>query len=96
MKIHRDRAKGILRFNQTDYTRKILDTYDFGDETLHKTPMDSKAIYTMDDDGQADEATIKNYQAIISSLLHLAIYSRPDIQYSVIKLAQFYTNPSAV
>ena len=57
--------------------------------------MDSKAIYTIND-GQADEATIKDYQAMIGSLLHLATYSRPDIQYSVIKLAQFCTNPSAV
>jgi hypothetical protein len=61
MKIHCDRIKRILRFNQTDYIRKILDTYGFGDGTLYKTFMDSKAIYIMNADAQADEATVKDY-----------------------------------
>jgi transposase InsO family protein len=96
LKVHRDRTKRVLRVNQTDYTRKILDTYGFGDGALHRTPMDSKAIYTMNANGQADEATVKEYQSMIGSALHLAIYSRPDILYSVVKLAQFCTNPSVV
>jgi hypothetical protein len=46
MEIHRDRAKGVLTLHQTAYTRKILDAHSFGDGALHKTPMDSKAVYT--------------------------------------------------
>jgi hypothetical protein len=33
---------------------------------------------------------------MIGSLLYLAVYSRPDILYAVVKLSQFCTNPSAV
>jgi hypothetical protein len=95
MEIHRDRAKGVLTLCQTTYTRKMLDAYGFGDGALHKTPMDSKAVYTVNADEQADEDVVKEYQAMIGSLLYLAVYTRPDILYSVIKLSQFCTNPTS-
>src|SRR5438552_3110459 len=35
------------------------------------------------------------YQRLISSLNHLAVFTRPDIAFSVSKLAQFNSNPTA-
>ena len=96
MEIHRDRANGILSLNQAAYTRKILETHGFGDGALYKTPMDSKTVYTVNAEGQADEATVKDYQGMVGSLLYLAVYSRPDILYAVVKLSQFSTNPSLI
>jgi hypothetical protein len=93
IEIHRDRAKGVLTFNQASYTRKILETYGFGDGALHHTPMDSRVVYTPNTE-QADEATIKDYQGMIGSLLYLAVQSRPDILFAVVKLSQFCVNPS--
>jgi hypothetical protein len=46
IEIHRDRAKGVLTFNQASYTRKILETYGFSDKALHHTPIDSRVVYT--------------------------------------------------
>src|SRR5271154_1425084 len=94
MEIHRDRAKGVLTLTQSTYTHKMLDAYGFRNGALHKTPMDSRAVYTINTEGKADEATVKDYRAMIGSLLYLAVYSRPDILYAVVKLSQFCTNPS--
>ena len=82
MEIHRDRAKGVLTLTQSTYT--------------HKMPMDSIAVYTINTEGQADEATVKDYRAMIGSLLYLVVYSRPDILYAVVKLSQFCTNLSLI
>jgi hypothetical protein len=94
MEIHRDRAKGVLTLCQTTYTRNMLESYGFAEGALHKTPMDSKAVFTIRTDGQADEEEVKEYQAMIGSSLYLAVYTRPDILYAVVKLSQFCTNPS--
>jgi hypothetical protein len=61
MEIYRDRVKRVLTLNQIAYTQKILNTYGFGDGALYKTPMDSKAVYIINTEGQTDEATLKDY-----------------------------------
>jgi hypothetical protein len=53
-------------------------------------------VYIINTERQADEATLKDYQGMIGSLLYLAVYSRPDILYTVVKLSQFCTNPSTI
>jgi hypothetical protein len=73
----------------------MLNIYGFGDSILHKTPIDSRAIYTINIE-EINETNVKEYQAMISSLLYLTVYSRPDILYAVVKLSQFYTNPSSI
>ena len=95
MEIHRDRAKGVLTLCQTTYTRKMLESYGFTSGPVVKTPMDSKTVFTVND-GQADEDTIKDYQAKIGSLLFLAIHTRADILYAVVTLSRFMTNPSPI
>src|SRR5436305_6074857 len=57
--------------------------------------MDSKTVFTVND-GQADEDTIKDYQAKIGSLLFLGIHTRSDILYAVVTLSRFMTNPSPI
>jgi hypothetical protein len=53
-------------------------------------------VYIINTEGQADEATLKDYQGMIGSLLYLAVYSKSNILYAVIKLSQFCINPSAI
>jgi hypothetical protein len=55
--------------------------------------MDSRVVYTPNTE-QADEATIKDYQGMIGSLLYLAVQSRPGILFIVVKFSQFCVNPS--
>src|SRR5437762_13803006 len=73
----------------------MLEVYGFTSGPMVKTPMDSKTVFTINDD-QADEDTIKDYQAKIGSLLFLGIYIRSDIFYAVVKLSRFITNPSLI
>jgi len=44
---------------------------------------------------QGEATSIRNFQAIIGSLLYLVIETRPDLAFSVTKLAQFASNPNA-
>jgi hypothetical protein len=45
---------------------------------------------------QATKEQINWFQTVIGSLLYLTFATRPDLAYSVIKLARFATNPSLV
>ncbi len=63
---------------------------------------DSKPIYTLIDSKSKLESNlniastkdIKQYQSAIGSLLYLALATRADIAYTVIKLSRYTSNPS--
>ena len=74
----------------------MLKAYRFTSGPVIKISMDSKTVFTVNIDGQADEDTIKDYQTKIGSLLFLAIYTRIDILYVVVILSRFMTNLSPI
>ena len=45
---------------------------------------------------QADRATIKWYQSVIGSLMWPAVYTRPDIAYSVGVFYRYCANPGPI
>ena len=57
------------------------------------TPIDSK-VKLEPNKNQATKDIIKLFQGIIGSLLYITLGTRPDIAYSIIKLARFASNPS--
>ena len=57
------------------------------------TPMDSKAKLEPNKN-QATKEIIKLFQGIIGLLLYITLGTRPDIAYSIIKLARFTSNPN--
>jgi hypothetical protein len=57
------------------------------------TPIDSKAKLEPNKE-QANKKAVKLFQGIIGLLLYIALGTRPNIAYSVIKLARFASNPS--
>ena len=57
------------------------------------TPMDSK-VKLVPNKEQASKQDIKLFQAIIGCLLYIVLGTRPNITYSVIKLARYALNPS--
>ena len=56
--------------------------------------MDAK-IKLLPNKETASIENIKYFQILIGSLLYLALASRPDIIYAVIKLARYASNPSS-
>ena len=84
---------GYLKLYQAKYIKKILRKYDFQDLKQAKTPIDPKAKL-VPNENKAKANEIYYYQMLISSLLFLALASRPNITFIVIKLARFASNPS--
>jgi hypothetical protein len=84
---------GYIKLSQTKYIEKILVKYNMETSNPIYTPMDSKAKIELNKE-QASKETIKLFQGIIGSLLYIALGTRPDIAFSVIKLARFASNPS--
>lgn len=58
------------------------------------TPMDASLSLLKAQPGDK-MANIQEYQELIGSLNHAAIFSRPDISYAVSQLSQFLTKPTA-
>ena len=86
IKITRDRLNRQVYLDQGHYASGVLRK--FGVTYSASTPINS---LTFPPSPSFDTAT---YQGAIGSLLCLALGTRPDIAYAVIKLAQFSSNPT--
>jgi len=78
-------SHGIF-LNQTKYVKDLLKRFNLESCKLSKTPMCSSIQLDKDDIGKSVD--IKNYRAMIGSLLYLTA-SRPDIMFSVCLCARF-------
>jgi transposase InsO family protein len=89
-----DDPHGPITVSQSTYARKLLAK--FGMESCNpvKAPCDQRAAYLhirTDDEPPTDSAL---YRSITSSILHLSIWTRPDIAWITNKLCQFNSDPS--
>ena len=87
--------QGYLKLSQAKYIDKVLAKYNMQDCNPIYTPLDSKLKLEPNKE-QATKELIKWFQGIIGSLLYITLGTRPDIAYSVIKLARYASNPSLV
>lgn len=87
IRITRDRAKRCIYLSQKQYASTLL--HKFNVVYPASTPLLS--LFFPSSSPQFD---ISTYQGAIGSLLYLALGTRPDIAYAVIKLAQFSSSPS--
>ena len=84
--------------NAKTYDTPLPQGYQFTSADYEFNPMSSSPrksrmkSATMDDVNLCDP---KEYQELTGSLNHLAVFSRPDISYSVSKLSQFNSKPTA-
>jgi hypothetical protein len=87
----------VIKLSQTHYIDKLLSKYGLQDANPVSTPMD--VTIKLDDTEEApDEEKISSlskfgYANLIGSLMYLAVATRPDIAYSVTKLAQYTSAP---
>ena len=73
----------------------IVDKFNLRDVSTTRTPM-SNYFYKsmMDPSGRLDKSGLSMYQAMIGSLLYVAVCTRPDISYAVSTLSQFLVAPT--
>jgi hypothetical protein len=94
MDISRPDPRGPITVSQSTYARKLLAKYEMENCNPVKSPCDSRASHLhlrTETEAAADAAL---YRSITSSIMHLAIWTRPDISWITNKLCQFNQDPS--
>ena len=95
VKIHQ--GNNLVEISQTHYIETLLKKYGLQDANPVSTPMDPN-IKLDDPEGISEEQggvemATHGYANLIGSLMYLAIATRPDIAYTINKLAQFTSAP---
>jgi transposase InsO family protein len=85
--------QGTVTLTQREYTQRVLKEFGFGDGEKQITPMDAKQVLVATT-GIPNPERVNWYQRAMGSLLYLATMTRPDIAYTVNKLAQFTLSPT--
>ena len=94
LRILRNRKAWTISIDQHHYIEKIIERFDFRTAHPKGTPMASATKLVMSARTAAESALQKRYQSMIGSLMYAMLGSRPDICYSVNKLAQYGSNPN--
>lgn len=95
IRITRDRKLCTTNLTQDTYALKILDTFRMQDCKQVKRPLPDGVLNVLVQNTEIATAKDTNlYQSIVGSLQYLATQTRPDLSFTVGKLARFATNPS--
>src|SRR5271154_4621160 len=93
LRMHISYGESTTVLDQRAYLKKIAQSFDLENSKVACTPLPAKYI-PIPHDGPVDPKRRSYFQQIIGSLLYLALGTRPDIAFAVIKLSQMSTNPS--
>lgn len=93
IKVTRNRPKRSIRFDQLEYTERILNRFTVKEYNRPITPLPIGVKLEPNPD-QATADDISHYQQEIGSIMYLMTKSRPDIAYYTGLLARFMANPS--
>jgi len=95
LRMERDRLNRRIALTQAHYAMQVLLRFGMDACAEVLTPMDQKEDCTIrKEDIPLNEEGRRLYQVAIESLIYLMLGTRPDLSYSVNKLAQYYTNPT--
>ena len=96
MTIERDRAKRTLTISQCSYVRRLLKDLLMEEDTHRKATIPMNGYDSIqpatDEEARIDKT---EYARIIGTLMHLMVYTRPDIAFALGKLSQFMKDPTA-
>ena len=95
MEIVRDRQNRTIQLKQSAYIKKLLKALDM-EQDKHcksKIPLNGYDFISpaSDDEIRVDKT---EYQRVIGMLIHLMVYSRPDISFALGKLSQYMSDPA--
>jgi len=94
LKITHDRPHKTFLIHQPGYTQDLFELFDMKDCTPCSLPMQSNLQLTPNPN-QATKEDIDLMRSLVVKLLHLSLYTRPDISFAVNKLGRFQANPSS-
>lgn len=90
--VHRNRAKGIIELDQSDYIDSLLAKFGMEECRSVSTPMDMKSS----SNGSPSQSNFNldsiPYQNAVGSLLYLVQATRPDLAYALSTISQFNQN----
>lgn len=92
MQISRDRRARNINVNQQNYIKVILERFNMIECNSVSTPMETGLKLCKRTDS-ASPNEITHFQQLMGCLEYAAIMTRPDIAFSVHRLAQFASNP---
>jgi hypothetical protein len=97
LEIHRDRPNRRLCISQSQFITNLLQEHGLSDSKPVSTPLNpgSRLSTSMcpQNDAEALEMRQYPYISVVSSLMYLAVTTRPDIAYAAGVLARFNSNP---
>ena len=94
LNIQRDRPNRKIYISQSHYAKQILSRFEMDSCSPVMTPMDTKIDWSLrTDDIPLSDENKTQYQAAVGSLIYLMLGSRPDLAFSVNKLAQYCASP---
>lgn len=92
-----DRDSTGITLHQTQYMENILERFGMAQSATVSTPMDPGAPgFLLPSPVEADQATIKWYQAAVGSIMWPMIQTRPDLAYAVSILSRYCANPGSL
>jgi len=99
VKIERSK-NGDIRLSQRSYIESTLSKYGLTECRIVTTSLDHGVKMSKRDGpslpDEKAEMVVVPYRRLVGSLMHLAIYTTPDIIYAVTKLSQFNSNPGRI
>lgn len=93
IKIIRNRQKRTLSLSHAHYISSILEKYDYENLNPVSTPLEPGLKLTKTSTTDSNSANSYPYQAVVGSLMHAAVMTRPDISHAVMRVAQFMSDP---
>jgi transposase InsO family protein len=95
LNVIRNRGQHLIGLNQGAYIDRLVEEYGLGTAKVAHTPLDKSLPLLTARPGEK-MCNVEYYQRLTGSLNHLAVFTRPDIAFSVSKLSQFNSNPTAI
>ena len=91
-----DEVTGNINLTQTAYIDRAIERFGLQNDPICQEPMSQKfKVVESDLDYNASQETLHLFRSMVGTLMYCAIWSRPDLAYSVNVLARFMTCPSA-
>jgi transposase InsO family protein len=84
---------GGITIDQSGYIRQILERFGMESSKAVTTPIAAGSRLTPND-SHATQTDIKQYQAMVGSLMYAMLCTRPDLAYAIQQLSQFNANPT--
>ena len=83
---------GSISIDQNGYIRRILERFGMEASRPVSTPIAAGARLIIGE--TRSESDIKEYQAMVGSVMYTMLCTRPDLAYAIQQLSQFNSNPT--